>query len=198
MRGLQSNNKPQLVCKPIPLPRSEELFTALTGGFHFTKLDLSKAYLQIELDEESKKYLTINTHKGLYRVNRLPYGVASAPAIFQQTMDQILSKLPRVVCFIDDILVTGCTEAEHLSNLEAVLQKLQEYGLRLKQWKCKFFQESVEYLGQVMSKEGIHPSSKKIEAILKVQHPSDLAELRSFLGECQGHRGNTELCANNA
>ena len=81
-----------------PLPRSEELFAALNGGVHFTKLDLSEAYMQIELDEESK-FLVINTHKGLYRVNRLPYGVASAPAIFPQTMDQILPKIAGVVYF---------------------------------------------------------------------------------------------------
>jgi len=92
----------------------------------------SITYLQIELDEESKKYLTINTHKGLYQENRLPYGVASSPANFEQTMVQILPKLPGVVCFIDNILVKGCAEADHLSNLEAVPQKLQEYGLQLK------------------------------------------------------------------
>ena len=80
-----------------PLPRSEELFAALNGGVHFTKLDLSEVYLQIDLDDESKKFLVINTHKGLYRVNRLPYGVASAPAIFQQTMDQVLPKIAGVV-----------------------------------------------------------------------------------------------------
>ena len=97
-------------------------------------------------------------------------------------MDQVLPKLAGVVCFIDDILVTGCNEAEHLSNLEAVFQKIQEYGLRLKLRKCKFFQESVEYLGQVVSREGVHPSRKKVEAILKVQPPTDLSELRSFLG----------------
>ena len=118
----------------------------------------------------------------------MPYGVASAPTIFQQTLDQVLPKIAGVVCFIDDILVTGKTEAEHLSNLEAVLQKLQEYGLRLKMRKCKFFQESVEYLGQVVSREGIHPSSKKVEAILKVQPPTDISELRSFLGMVNHYR----------
>ena len=165
-----------------PLPRSEELFAALNGGVQFTKLDLSEAYLQIELDEDSKKFLVVNTHKGLYRVNRLPYGVASAPAIFQQTMDQLLPKLPGIVCFIDDILITGRTEKEHLSNLEAVLETLHKHGLRLKLRKCEFFKDSVEYLGQIVSKEGIHPSKKKIEAILNVQPPSDVSELRSFLG----------------
>ena len=165
-----------------PLPRSEEIFAALNGGVQFTKLDLSEAYLQIELDDDSKKFLVINTHKGLYRVNRLPYGVASAPAIFQQTMDHLLPKLPGIVCFIDDILITGRTEKEHLSNLEAVLETLHKHGLRLKLRKCEFFKDSVEYLGQVVSKEGIHPSRKKIEAIVKVQPPKDVSELRSFLG----------------
>ena len=101
---------PHLYINQYPLSRAEELFAALNGGVHFTKLDLSEAYLQIESDEESKN-LVVNTHKG---VNRLPYGVASAPAIFQQIMDQILPKLPHVVCFIDDILVTGRNESEHL------------------------------------------------------------------------------------
>ena len=90
-------------------------------------------------------------------MNRLPYGVASASVIFQQTMDQVLPKLAGVVCFIDDILVTGSNEPEHLSNLEAVFQKIQDYGLRLKLQKCKFFQESIEYLRQVVSRGSIHP-----------------------------------------
>ena len=113
-------------------------------------------------------------------MNRLPYGVA--PAIFQQMMDQLLPKLPRIVCFIDDILITGRDEKEHLSNLEAFLKTLHKYGLRLKLRKCKFFEESVEYLRQVVSKEGIHPSEKKIDAILNVQPPTDVSQLRSFLG----------------
>ena len=72
------------------LPKPDELFAMLNGGQHFTKLDLSEAYLQIELCEESKQFLVINTHKGLHHLNRLPYGVASAPAIFQKVKDQVL------------------------------------------------------------------------------------------------------------
>ena len=79
--GLQTIN-PHLDVNQYPLPRPEELFAALNGGVHFTKLDLSEVYMQFELDEESKKFLVINTHKGLYRVNRLPCGVTSAPAIW--------------------------------------------------------------------------------------------------------------------
>ena len=151
---------PHLDVNQYPLPRPEELFTALNGGEKFTKLDLSEAYLQIKLEEQSKQYLVINTHQGLYQFNRLPYGVASAPAIFQQIMEQILPKLPGVVCYIDDILITGRNDDEHLANLEAVFQSLKQYGFRLKRSKCWFFQESVEYLGHVVSKGFRHPRGK--------------------------------------
>ena len=90
---------PYLDVNQHPLPKPDELFATLIGGQHSTKLDLSEAYLQIELDDESKQFLVINTHRGLYRFNRLPYGVASAPAIFQKVMDQVLQGLQGVVCF---------------------------------------------------------------------------------------------------
>jgi hypothetical protein len=86
-----------------PLPNTEDMFATLAGGKKFTKLDLAQAYSQLELETGSEKYLTINTHQGLYRYNRLAYGVSSAPAIFQSVMDRILNGLPNVMCRIDDI-----------------------------------------------------------------------------------------------
>lgn len=88
-----------------PIPKPQDLFTNLAGGEKFTKLDLSQAYQQVELEESSKQYLTINTHSQ-YQVNRLPYGVASAPAIFQKLMDQVLQGIDGVICYLDDILAT--------------------------------------------------------------------------------------------
>ena len=102
-----------------PLPRVEDLFSALSGGKAFSKLDLSQVYLQLELDNESKKYLTMNTHKGLFRYNRLPFGVSSAPAIFQLTMDSLFQGFNGVLAYLDDILVTGSSTEEHLVNLES-------------------------------------------------------------------------------
>ena len=96
-----------------PLPRVQELFANLSGGKSFSKLDLAQAYLQLPLAEESKKFLTINTHKGLFVYNRLPFGVSSAPAIFQRTMETLLRGLPGVAVYLDDILVTGKTTEEH-------------------------------------------------------------------------------------
>ena len=173
---------PHLDVNQHPLPKPDELFATLNGGQHFTKLDLSEAYLQIELEDESKQFLVINTHKGLYRFNRLPYGVASAPAIFQKVMDQVLQGLPGIACYIDDILVTGRTDEEHMRNLKAVFKRLKEHGFRLKMRKCQFFRESVEYLGKIISSEGLHTSPTKVEAILKVAPPTDVSQLRSFLG----------------
>ena len=99
-----------------PLPKPQDLFASLSGGKKFTILDLSQAYLQPALDKQSQKLVVINTHKGLYKFKRLPFGVASAPAIFQKVMDTLLQDIPGVACYIDDIIVTGATEEKHLGR----------------------------------------------------------------------------------
>ena len=134
------------------------------------------------------KHKIINTHKGLYKYKRLPFGVASAPAIFQRLMDTILQGIPGVICYIDDIMVTGATEEEHLKNLEQVLQRLQSYGFRLKLTKCRFMRDSVEYLGLVVNDQGLHASTEKIEAVLRAPQPRNVKELRSFLGMMNYYR----------
>ena len=165
-----------------PLPLVEDLLAKLAGGVVFTKLDLSHAYQQLELSEESRPYVTINTHKGLYTYNRLPFGVASAPAIFQRIMEELLQGLPHVCVYIDDILITGKSQQEHLHNLDQVLQILESAGMRLRKDKCMFAMPEVEYLGYKITKEGLKPSENKVKAITKAPEPKNLPELRSFLG----------------
>lgn len=165
-----------------PLPRVEDLFATLAGGKTFTKLDMSHAYQQLLLDEESKQFVTINTHKGLFKYNRLVFGVASSPAIFQRTMDNLLQNIPQVAVYLDDILVTGTTEAEHLRNLDQVLKRMAEAGLRLKRSKCMFQAPSVTYLGHKISAEGLSPVEEKVRAIKEAPSPKNVSELRSFLG----------------
>ena len=165
-----------------PLPRIDDLFASLSGGRTFTKLDLAHAYLQIPLDAESEKFTTINTHRGLYQYNRLPFGISSAPAIFQRTIENILQNLPHTCVYLDDILVTGKTESEHIQNLEEVLTRLEKAGLRLKKQKCSFMLPSVDYLGHTISSEGLQPTREKIRAIKDAPTPTNLAQLRSFLG----------------
>lgn len=93
----------------------------LEGGKKFTVIDMASAYLQMEVEENSRAYLTINTHKGLYRFKRMPFGLASAPAIWQRTMDTVLAGLPDVACYLDDIVITGSNPQEHLEVLASVL-----------------------------------------------------------------------------
>lgn len=93
---------PALDIDQYPLPNPTTLFASLAGGKKFTKLDLAQAYQQLLLEEESKGYTTITTHQGMYCYTRLPFGIASAPAIFQRTMDTVLQGLPNVICYIDD------------------------------------------------------------------------------------------------
>lgn len=148
---------PWLEIDQYSIPKPQDLFTKLANGEKFTKLDLSQAYQQVELGENSKQYLTINTHKELYQVNRLPYGVARAPAIFQKLMDQVLQGIDGVICYLDDILITGQNTETHMTNLEKVLKTLKSHHLRVNKEKCAFFQRSVAYLGHVIDAQGIHP-----------------------------------------
>ena len=165
-----------------PLPKPEDLFATLAGGKKFTKLDLSQAYQQLALDDDSRKLVTVNTHQGLYRYTRLPFGIASAPAIFQKLMDTVLRDIPNVICYLDDILVTGKSDDDHLHTLGIVLRRLDDHGFRVKKEKCAFLQPCVEYLCHKINCEGLQALPSKIAAITQAPTPHNVQELRSFLG----------------
>lgn len=165
-----------------PIPRIEDLFAAMSGGTSFSKLDLSHAYLQLQLEESARDYLVINTHKGLFEYTRMPFGVASAPCIFQRTMDNLLQGIDHVAVYIDDILVTGRTEEEHLRTLDEILTRLEKAGMRLKKEKCTFMAPQVTYLGHTISKDGLQPTEEKVRAITNAPRPINVSELKAFLG----------------
>ena len=170
-----------LLDNPYPLPDTEDVFATLGGGTLFSKIDLSNACQEKELTADSQHYLTVNTHKGLYAYQRLTYGIASAPAIFQSTMDQILQGMDKVYCRIDDILIR--TEPhEHLQVLDEVLTRLEKHGMLAKRSKCEFMVPSVEFLGYRVDGEGRHPTDEKIAAIKGAPSLKNVAELRSYLG----------------
>ena len=108
--------------------------------------------------------------------------MASAPSIFQRTMENLLQDLPHVCIYIDDILVTGETEEDHLRNLEEVLTRLETANVRLKHNKCHFMLPSVEYLGHCISAQRLQPSIEKVQAINKAPAPTNVSQLKSFLG----------------
>ena len=121
--------------------------------------------MQLTLSEDSKQYVVINTHKGLFRYNRLLFGTASAPGIFQRVMEGLLSDIPGVLVYLDDILITGSTDIDHLKSLQETLSRLQKAGLRLQKQKCSFMVSSVSYLRYQINKEGLHPLASKLDAI---------------------------------
>lgn len=173
---------PCITVAHYPLPLPEDVFASLAGGTSFTVLDLSKAYLQLEMEAKSQELMTINTHLGLFRFTRLPFGVASAPAIFQSVMDRVLKELEGTVCYLDDVLIAGRTEGECLRRTEQVLKRLRQHGIRVNIAKCQFLQSRVRYLGHEIDAAGIHPTKEKVEAILKAPKPTSVTELKAFFG----------------
>ncbi|CAH8671840.1 unnamed protein product [Schistosoma bovis] len=165
-----------------PLPIPDDLFTILNGGTYFAKLDLAEAYLQIPVALESRELLTINTHRGLFQYTRLPFGIKTAPAIFQQIMDTILADVPGVATYLDDVLIVGSTVDELHTRTHLVLQRLQDNGFRLRPEKCQFFLRFVKYLGFIFDASGRHPDPQNTYAIQQMPAPTDVSSLRSFLG----------------
>ena len=165
-----------------PVPKIEEIHNKLAGGKTFTELDLSHAYEQMVLDDASKGLVTINTHRGLYRYNRLPYGVSSAPGIFQRMMESLLTGIPYTGVLLDNIVISGSTDEEHLQNLEEVMKRLSEAGLRLTKLKCRFMQPILECLGYRIDKTGIYPAEAKVKAVQEAPAPTNVTELKAYLG----------------
>ncbi|XP_059051897.1 uncharacterized protein K02A2.6-like [Achroia grisella] len=165
-----------------PLPKSNEAFVKLSGGRIFSKLDLKQAYTQLKVDDATAMLLTLNTPIGLMKMNRLPFGVSAAPAIFQRLMSTALAGMEGVACLLDDVAVTGTTVEEHNQRLKKVLCKLEEMGLRLNVKKCVFAANSITFLGHMLDVDGLHPSPAKVKEIQEKPAPTNRETLRAFLG----------------
>ncbi|XP_053690842.1 uncharacterized protein K02A2.6-like [Sabethes cyaneus] len=165
---------------PLPLP--EDIFAKLANCKIFSQIDLSDAFLQVEVDEQFRHLLTINTHRGLYHYNRLPPGVKVAPGAFQQLIDTMLAGLNGASGYLDDVIVGGETQDDHDRNLKAVLQRIQEFGFTIRAEKCSFGKQQVRYLGYIIDRCGLRPDPAKIQAIVSLPAPTDVSGVRSFLG----------------
>lgn len=173
---------PKLLVDEHPFPTIDELFASMAGGEKFTKINLQKAYLQLEVREEDREFLTLNTHRGLFRSTRLMYGVALAPAIWQREMENILGEIPGVSIFLCDIKITDPDDETHLRRLEQVLQQLANLNIRINEEKCEFLKESIDYCGYRVDRKGVHKTIEKVQTIDEMPRPSNMSELRSFLG----------------
>ena len=175
--------------KPWPLPKITETLQELEGFTFASQLDLNMGYYTIRLDPDSSKICTIILPWGKYSYQRLPMGVAGSPDIFQERMTDLMRNLEFVRAYIDDLLVISKDSfKDHLEKLDTVLKRLRDAGLKVNAKKSTFGLQEVEYLGYILTREGIKPQMDKVRAILAIERPTSVKTLRSFLGIVQYYR----------
>jgi len=173
-----------------PLPKIDECLDSLSGAEWFCTLDLQSGYHQVGMHPKDKAKTAFSTKRGLFQYTVLPFGLCNAPSTFQRLMDKVLNGLAwkRCILYLDDVIVFGPNFDTTLSNLEVVLSRLRNANLKLKPSKCKLFQQSVEFLGHIVSSKGVSCDPKKIEAVKNWPRPKTVKEVRSFLGFAQYYR----------
>jgi hypothetical protein len=174
---------------PFPLPKISDLLQRLCGFRYATAIDLSMGYYHIPLDEYSQKLCTTILPWGKYRYRRLPMGIKNSPDIFQAVINDLLGDLDFAQVYLDDILITSDgTFQDHLQKLEIVFKRLEHANFRANLLKCFFAQEELEYLGYWLTRRGLQPQPKKVEAILRLTPPKTKRQLRHFLGMVNFYR----------
>ena len=155
----------------------------LEGFKYATSLDLNMGYYHIELSPDSRKLCTIVLPWGKYEYLRLPMGLCTSPDIFQEKMSTLMQDLEFVRAYIDDLLaITNGSFDDHLEKLDVVLARLREAGLKVNAKKLFFARTELEYLGYWITRDGIRPTSKKVDAISNIAPPKTKKELCSFIG----------------
>ena len=167
-----------------PLPTVDDTISRIGTASVFSKIDLSQAFLQLPLDDNSKQYTVINTPAGLYQFNYLPFGLTASPGIFQSFLSKALSHIDNIIVYQDDVLVLNESLDSHKVTLRKVLLALQEHGIKMNANKCKFLCDSVDYLGHVFDKSGVHPNPNKIRSILEAPEPKNVRQTQAFIGLC--------------
>lgn len=173
-----------------PLPRVDDTLDTLSGAQWFSTLDLISGYWQVEMDPTDIEKTAFCTHEGLFEFQVMPFGLCNAPATFQRLMDMVLAgiKWKNCLVYLDDIIVIGKTFREHLANLKEVFQRLREAGLRLKPNKCHFCSPQVEFLGHIVSRDGVHTDPRKTAKVAEWPKPTNKKEVQQFLGLANYYR----------
>ena len=169
--------------KPFPIPNIQDMLQKLKGFQWVTSLDLNMGYYHIELNPSASKYCTVVLPWGKYEYLRLPMGLCNSPDIFQEKMSELMVGLDFARAYIDDLLtISEGSFQNHLNDLEQVFTRLLQAGLKINATKSKFAREELEYLGYWISRDGIKPLNKKVEAINNLAPPTNRRKLRRFIG----------------
>ena len=168
----------------FPLPRIDSTLDLLYGNRLFTTLDLARAYWQIAVHPADREKTAFIAENNLYEFNVMPFGLVNAPATFQRLINYVLRDLVGEIClvYLDDIIIFGKSLEEHLRNIETVFERIRGANLKLRPDKCSFLQTEVEFLGHLISTDGIKPDPKKIERVRDCRTPTTPREVKSFLG----------------
>ena len=173
-----------------PLPQITDTLDSLHGSRWFSTLDLASGYWQVELDQSDCHRTAFCTPYGLYEFKVMPFGLCNAPTTFQRLMDLMLTGLQWSSClvYLDDIIVLGKNFADHLHNVNLVLSRVRNAGLKLQPPKCSFFQEEVSYLGHIVSRDGVSVDPAKVQKVQAWPIPQSAKEVQQFLGLANYYR----------
>ncbi|XP_056014988.1 uncharacterized protein K02A2.6-like [Ostrea edulis] len=164
------------------LPNLDDISPKLSEATIFSKLDAASGFHQLKLHEDSQKLTTFITPFGRYCYTRVPFGISSAPEIFQRRMGEVLSGLEGVESIIDDVIIYGSSRNEHDRRLKAALDRIRDAGIKLNPNKCEYRKEKIEYFGHIISKDGVQPSPERVRSILDLPPPTNISELRRIIG----------------
>ena len=174
-----------LTCKDShPLPRISEMLDSLAGSAFYSTFDLTLGFWQVPMAEDSKQFTAFTLGSmGLFECDRMPFGLCNAPATFQRLMQNCLGELNLTYCliYLDDVIVYSKTPEEHLLHMRVVFDHLREHGLKLKPSKCDLFKTEIIYLAYHVSKEGMKPSHRNVDAIIKCAPPPPPLALKFVL-----------------
>ena len=169
----------------LMLPSLDDIAPKLAHSKVFSTLDAASGFWQIPLDENSQLMTTFITPFGRYAFRRLPFGISSAPEIFQRKMSSLLEGLSGVEVIMDDILVHGRDLEEHDAYLTAVIRRIDASGLKLNPSKCILRQSELRYFGHIITENGVQPDPARVKALLELSPPNNIRELRTVLGMFQ-------------
>ena len=178
----------------FPLPRIDDLLDQLAHSKYFSSLDLAAGYWQIQVAPDSQSKTAFVTHRGLFEFRVMPFGLTNAPAVFQRLVQEVLEGLnpeggpDLVTAYLDDILIFSETLQDHMSHLKMVMDRIVAAGLKLNPSKCKFIQQEVEYLGHVITPQGLKTAQRHLRAVEEFPVPTSVSSVRQFLGLASYYR----------